>query len=82
MATASTLPFGATLSDARLMAVDLKPTVTGLAPPTPTPLFSARIRGSQYDAASDEQRFLINAGTGNGSLPITVALDWAKALER
>jgi hypothetical protein len=76
------LPYGATVSDARLMAVDLKPTPTGLAPATPTLLFAARVRSSQYDAAPDGERFLINMGTGNASLPITVALDWAKALDR
>ena len=82
LATASTLPFGATLTEARLMAVDLAPTKAGLAPATPTLLFTTRVRGSQYDAASDGARFLINTGTGVTSLPITVALEWAKALDR
>ena len=64
------------------MAVDPKITPIGPGAGTPTPLFSTRVRGGQYDAARDGQRFLINAGSGEVSLPISVALDWAKALGR
>ena len=78
LATASTMLFGATVPDGRLMAVTISPDGR---PGIPTPLFSVRARGSQYDT-KDGQRFLVNVGTGGGSLPITVDLNWAARLPR
>jgi serine/threonine protein kinase len=78
VATASTMPFGATVPDGRLMAVKISPDGR---PALPTPLFSVHARGSQYDTM-DGQRFLINVESGSGSLPITVDLNWTSRLRQ
>ena len=78
LATASTMPFGATVPDGRLMAVKIS---ADGRPGVPTPLFSVHARGSQYDT-KDGQRFLINVESGSGSLPITVDLNWTTRLRR
>ena len=78
LATASTMLFGATVPDGRIMAVTISQDGR---PSIPTPLFSVRARGSQ-DHTKDGQRFLVNVGTGGGSLPITVDLNWAARLPR
>ena len=78
LATASTMPFGATLPDGRLMAVKID---ADGRPGVPTPLFSVHARGSQYDT-KDGQRFLINVESGSGSLPITVDLNWTSRLRQ
>ena len=77
LATASTMPFGATVPDGRLMAVSVS--VDGRAG-VPTPLFSVHARGSQYDT-KDGQRFLINVAS-SASLPITVDTNWKARLSR
>ena len=78
LATASTMPFGATVPDGRLMAVTIS---ADGRPGVPTPLFSVHARGSQYDT-KDGQRFLINVESGSGSLPITVDLNWTSRLRQ
>ena len=76
LATASTMLFGATLPDGRIMAVTISQDGR---PSIPTPLFSVRAQRGPYDT-KDGQRFLVNVGTGGGSLPITVDLNWAARL--
>jgi Tol biopolymer transport system component len=78
LATASTMPFGGTVPDGRLMSVTIS---SDGRPGVPTPLFSVRARGSQYDT-KDGQRFLINVESGSGSLPITIDLNWTTRLRR
>ena len=50
-------------------------------PGIPTPLFSVRARGSQYDT-KDGKRFLVNVEGRSAPLPITVDLNWAANLPR
>jgi hypothetical protein len=78
LATASTMPFGATVPDGRLMAVKIS---ADGQPAVPTPLFSVQARGSQYDT-KDGQRFLVNVAGRSSSLPITVDLNWTARLPR
>ncbi len=78
LATASTMVFGATVPDGRLMAVAISPDGR---PGVPTPLFSVLARGSQYDT-KDGQRFLVNVENRGASLPITVDLNWTTRLRR
>ena len=78
LATASTMVFGATVRDGRLMAVAISPDGR---PGVPTPLFSVLARGSQYDT-KDGQRFLVNVENRGASLPITVDLNWTTRLRR
>ena len=78
LATASTMPFRATVPDGRLMAVAIS---ADGRPGVPTPLFSLFARGSQYDTR-DGQRFLVNVETRGASLPITVDLNWSTKLPR
>jgi Tol biopolymer transport system component len=76
LATASTMQFGATAPDGRLMAVTISPDGR---PGVPKPLFAVRARGSQYDT-KDGQRFLVNVDTRAGAVPITVDLNWTARL--
>jgi Tol biopolymer transport system component len=78
LATASTMVFGATVPDGRLMAVTISPDGR---PSVPTPLFSVRAVGSQFDTR-DGQRFLVNVENRVASLPITVDLNWTTRLRR
>jgi len=48
----------------------------------PSPLFTIRARGGQYEPSADGQRFLINAGSGSAALPITVAMNWVPGSTR
>jgi hypothetical protein len=82
IATASTVPFGATVLDGRLMAVEVKSPVERFTAGIPKLLFSVSARGSQYHPARDRQRFLINTGSGASALPITVTVNWPNALTR
>ncbi len=78
LATASTMAFGATVLDGRLMAVSISPDGR---PGVPTPLFSVRARGSQFDTKGG-QRFLVNVESRNAALPVTVDLNWTTRLRR
>jgi hypothetical protein len=78
VATWSTMPFGATAPDARLMAVSVS---ADGAPGIPVPLFNISARGSQYDT-KDGKRFLVNFEDVSSALPITVDLDWTRQLRR
>jgi Tol biopolymer transport system component len=81
LAAVSTLPFGGSVVDGRLMAVRIE-TDRGLRPGVPTLLFPVRARGGQYQPSSDGTRFLINVGSGTAALPITVWTNWVRALAR
>ena len=78
VATWSTMVFGATAPDARLMAVTVS--ADGV-PGIPVPLFTIRARGSQYNT-KDGKRFLVNFEDVSSALPITVDLDWTRQLRR
>jgi dipeptidyl aminopeptidase/acylaminoacyl peptidase len=78
VATWSTMTFGATPLDARLMAVSVS---ADGAPGIPVPLFNIRAGGSQYDT-KDGKRFLVNFEDVSSALPITVDLDWTRQLRR
>ncbi len=78
LATASTMVFGATAPDGRLMAVTISPDGR---PGVPIPLFSVRALGSQFDT-KDGQRFLVNVENRSAPLPITVDLNWINRLRR
>ena len=78
LATASTMLFGATVPDGRLMAVTISPDGR---PGVPKPLFGVRARGSQDDT-KDGQRFLVNVDTRASAVPLTVDLNWTTRLPR
>ena len=82
IATASTLPFGATVPDGRLMAVEVSGAVERFTAGIPKLLFPVSAKGSQYHPTRDGQRFLINTGSGASALPITVTVNWPSALTR
>ena len=82
IATASTLPFGATVPDGRLMAVEVSGAVERFTAGIPKLLFPVSAKGSQYHPSRDGQRFLINTGSGASALPITVTVNWPSALTR
>ena len=82
IATASTLPFGATVPDGRLMAVEVSGAVERFTAGIPKLLFPVSAKGSQYHPSRDGQRFLINTGSGASALPITVTVNWPRALTR
>jgi Tol biopolymer transport system component len=71
-----------------LMAVDVTIAGPAVRPGTPAILFHAPLVPSvqyvsgrnQYDVSSDGQRFIMNVPTG--SAPITVVLNWQRALRR
>jgi hypothetical protein len=81
LAVASTIPFGPPVVDGRLMAVSVR-TDGGVRTGVPTPLFTVRARGGQYQPSIDGTRFLINVGSGAAALPITVWTNWIRALAR
>jgi eukaryotic-like serine/threonine-protein kinase len=81
LAAVTRTAFGPTVVDGRLMAVSVSTTGTFRAG-VPTPLFTVRARGGQYEPSADGTRFLINVGSGTAALPITVALNWMRALGR
>jgi eukaryotic-like serine/threonine-protein kinase len=81
MATVSTVPFGATVTDGRLMAVEVSGG-EGFVAGIPKMLFPVSAKSSQYHPARDGQRFLINTGSGASALPITVTVNWPSALTR
>ena len=81
LSAVSTLPFGSSVVDGRLMAVSIE-TDRGIRRGVPTPLFPVRARGGQYQPSIDGTRFLINAGSGTAALPITVWTNWIEALAR
>jgi Tol biopolymer transport system component len=78
---ASTLPFGGSVVEGRLMAVRID-TDRGLRRGVPTPLFPVRARGGQFQPSIDGTRFLVNVGSGTAALPITVWTNWIQALAR
>ena len=78
---ASTLPFGGSVVEGRLMAVRIE-TDRGLRRGVPTPLFPVRARGGQFQPSIDGTRFLVNVGSGTAALPITVWTNWIQALAR
>jgi Tol biopolymer transport system component len=82
IATASTLPFGATVPDGRLMAVHVSGAAERFTAGIPKLLFPVSAKGSQYHPTHDGKRFLINTGSGTSALPITVTVNWASALPR
>ena len=82
IATATTVPFGATLPDGRLMAVEVSGAVERFTADIPKLLFPLGAKTSQYHPSHDGQRFLINTGTDASALPITVTVNWPKALTR
>ena len=82
IATVSTLPFGATVPDGRLMAVEISDTLERFTAGIPKLLFPVSAKNSQYHPTRDGQRFLINTGAGSSALPITVAVNWPGALPR
>jgi len=79
LAVASTSPFASTVVDGRLMAVSVR-TDGGIRTGVPTPLFTVRARGGQYQPSIDGTRFLINVGSGAAALPITVWTNWTHGL--
>jgi hypothetical protein len=79
LAVATATPFAWPVVDGRLMAVSFK-TDGGIRPGVPTPLFTVRARGGQYQPSIDGTRFLVNAGSGASALPITVWTNWIRAL--
>lgn len=82
IATASTVPFGATVTDGRLMAAEVSGAGERFTAGTPKLLFPVIAKGSQYHPSRDGQRFLINTGNDASGLPITVTVNWPGALTR
>jgi Tol biopolymer transport system component len=82
IATASTLPFGATVSDGRLMAVEVNGSAERFIAGIPKLLFPVSARNSQYHPTHDGTRFFINTGSGASALPVTVTVNWPSALTR
>jgi Tol biopolymer transport system component len=82
IATASTLPFGATVSDGRLMAVEVSGSAERFIAGIPKLLFPVSARNSQYHPTHDGTRFFINTGSGASALPVTVTVNWPGALTR
>jgi len=81
LATSSTVPFGSTVMDGRLMSVEI--TVSpSFRPGVPQPLFPVIASNSQYAVSTEGDRFLVNLGAGSAALPITVAVDWMNGLAR
>ena len=68
LSVASTVPFGGSVVDGRLMAVSIQ-TDRGLRRGVPTPLFPVRARQGQCEPSIDGTRFLINVGSGTAALP-------------
>jgi hypothetical protein len=50
-------------------------------PGVPVPLFTAPVRGNQYDTRAGK-RFLVNLEGPSPPLPITVDLDWTRRLRQ
>ena len=67
LSVASTVPFGGSVVDGRLMAVSIQ-TDRGLRRGVPTPLFPVRARQGQCEPSIDGTRFLINVGSGTAAL--------------
>ena len=83
IATASTVPFGATVPDGRLMAVEVSGgAVERFTAGLPKLLFPVSAKGSQYHPTRDGKRFLINTGSGASTLPVTVTVNRPSALTR
>ena len=68
-------------ADGRLMVVPLK-TGTSFARGTPTSLFHIDSPLAEYDVAPDGRRLLVNTGSANQSIPVTVVMNWLAALNR
>ena len=77
-------------SDRKVMAVPIRASST-FEVGAPKALFDLRFnpRGSQnpyayfqYDVSADEQRFLVNTPLQSATVPITVVLNWAAALNK
>ena len=81
LAVATAMPFASPVVDGRLMAVSLQMDRV-VRPGVPTPLFTVRARGGQYQPSIDGTRFLVNTGSGAAALPITVWTNWTHALAR
>ena len=82
IATASTLPMGATVPDGRLMTVEVSDKVERFTAGIPKLLFPVSAKFNQYHPTRDGERFLINTGSGASALPITVTVNWPSALAR
>jgi hypothetical protein len=68
-------------ADGRLMVVPLK-TATSFARGNPTALFHTDSPLAEYDVAADGRRFLVNTGSTNQSIPVTVVTNWLAGLNR
>ena len=77
----SRLPFTPSAADGALMAVRIT-TEGGFRPGVAQRLFSVVARAGQFEPSRDGQRFLVNVGSGNAALPITIALDWRRMMSR
>ena len=63
------------------MAVEVSGAVERFTAGIPKLLFPLSAKGSHYHPSRDGQRFLINTGSGASALPITVTVNWPKALD-
>jgi dipeptidyl aminopeptidase/acylaminoacyl peptidase len=82
------------ISDRKLMSVVMRPTLTGLEPSAPAPVFEMpRLGGGggglsaarqPYDVTRDGQRFLLTVLDTEGPIdePLTVVVNWAAALKK
>jgi eukaryotic-like serine/threonine-protein kinase len=70
-------------ADHQVMSVPIQSEAGGLDPGSPVALFPIETaNGLGYDVQADGQRFLVCSGTGMGSKPITVLLNWVPAAGR
>ena len=74
-------PFTPSAADGALMAVRIT-TDGGFRAGVAERLFNVVARAGQVEPSRDGQRFLVNVGSGNAALPITIALDWARMMSR
>ena len=61
------------------MVVPLK-TGTSFARGTPTPLFHVESPRAEYEVTADGRRLLVNTGSANQGIPVTVVLNWLAVL--
>jgi hypothetical protein len=77
----SRLPFVPSAVNGALMAVRIT-TDGGFRAGVAQRLFNVVARAGQVEPSRDGQRFLINVGSGNAALPITIAMDWRRMMSR
>ena len=75
----SRLPLVTSAVDGALMAVRIT-TEGGFRAAVAQRLFNVVARAGQVEPSRDGQRFLVNVGSGNAALPITIALDWRRII--